>query len=47
MAGAVARNFMVIGQCIAHETKNAAKVRVKKLQFDERLHMVRDAGEAV
>ncbi|XP_042892809.1 28S ribosomal protein S17, mitochondrial-like [Penaeus japonicus] len=39
MSGAAARNFMIIGQCIAHETKNAAKVRVKKLQFDERLHM--------
>lgn len=39
MASAAARSFMLIGQCIAHETKNAAKVRVKKLEFDERLHM--------
>ncbi|KAG0712334.1 28S ribosomal protein S17, mitochondrial [Chionoecetes opilio] len=39
MAAAAHRSAVVIGQCIAHNTKNAAKVRVKRLLFDDNLNM--------
>lgn len=33
------RSTILIGQCIAHGTENAAKVRVKRLDFDSNLNM--------
>ncbi|XP_042225229.1 28S ribosomal protein S17, mitochondrial-like [Homarus americanus] len=39
MAGSLGRNTLLIGQCIAHNTKNAAKVRVKRLNLDNNLNM--------
>lgn len=40
MATSVQRGAVLIGQCIAHNTQNAAKVRVKRLVFDNNLNMV-------
>ncbi|XP_050709770.1 28S ribosomal protein S17, mitochondrial-like [Eriocheir sinensis] len=39
MASSVQRGALLIGQCIAHKTPNAAKVRVKRLKFDDNLNM--------
>ena len=40
MASSAQRSAVIIGQCIAHNTRNAAKVRVKRLKFDSNLNMV-------
>ncbi|XP_076029402.1 mitochondrial ribosomal protein S17 [Oratosquilla oratoria] len=39
MASAIGRNFMLIGQCIAHEISNAARVKVKRPILDKNLLM--------
>ncbi|KAK7083971.1 37S ribosomal protein S17 mitochondrial [Halocaridina rubra] len=39
MAGSASKGIMLLGQCLAHTTKNAAKVRVKRLVLDQNLHM--------
>ncbi|XP_045133227.1 28S ribosomal protein S17, mitochondrial-like isoform X1 [Portunus trituberculatus] len=39
MAATAHRSAVLIGQCIAHNTRNAAKVRVKRLIFDNNLNM--------
>ncbi|XP_045133228.1 uncharacterized protein LOC123517319 isoform X2 [Portunus trituberculatus] len=42
MAATAHRSAVLIGQCIAHNTRNAAKVRVKRLIFDNNLNMIMD-----
>ncbi|XP_064106513.1 small ribosomal subunit protein uS17m-like [Macrobrachium nipponense] len=39
MSGLMSKNLMLIGQCLAHSTKNAARVRVKRMKLDDYLHM--------
>lgn len=36
-----AKNFLLLGQCVPTVKQNAAKIRVKRLELDENLLMVR------
>lgn len=37
-----ARKFLLLGQCVPTVKQNATKIRVKRLELDENLLMVRD-----
>ncbi|XP_045605924.1 small ribosomal subunit protein uS17m [Procambarus clarkii] len=39
MASQVAKRYFLIGQCISHNIQNAARVRVKRMEFDSNLNM--------